>query len=82
MLGFHMGAKVHRVPFHQQKKGFPSLTCRVMNSLAAAMVSSSIVSIRFLVSGRVSSTVWPPLPSALDLSTPCGPKLQNSGSFG
>jgi hypothetical protein len=34
------------------------------------------------VSGRVSSTVWPPLPSALDLSTPCGPKLQNSGSFG
>jgi hypothetical protein len=70
------------VPFHQQKKGFPSLTCRVMNSWAAATVSSSIVSIRFLVSGGVLN----------DLATVAirlGPKhtlranfFKNSASFG
>ena len=56
-----------------------------MKSLAAARVSSSIVSIRFLVSGPVFSIVWPPLPSALHLSTPRGPSRTscrwNSGSL-
>ena len=47
--------KCIRVPFHQTKNGLPALTCRSMKSFAAATVSSSIVSIRFLVSGPVSS---------------------------
>ena len=51
-----------------------------MKSLAAATVSSSMVSMRFLVSGPVFSMVWPPLPSALVWSTPRGPNfLRNSG---
>ena len=62
-----------RVPFHQQKNGLPALTWRVMKSLAAATVSSSIVSMRFLVSGPVFSMRWPPLPSAQVCSTPRGP---------
>ena len=75
--------KCIRVPFHQQKKGLPSLAWRVMKSFAAATVSSSMVSMRFLVSGPVFSMVWPPLPSALDLITPRGPNfLRNSGFFG
>ena len=56
-----------RVAFHQQKNGLLAFFWRVMKSLAAARVSSSIVSIRFLVSGPVSSIVCPPLPSALHL---------------
>src|SRR5215468_3030513 len=43
-----------RVPFHQQKNGLPACTCRLMKSIAALDVSSSTVSIRFLVSGPVS----------------------------
>ena len=44
-----------------------------MKSLAAAMVSSSIVSIRFLVSGPVFSIVWVPSALAQVWSTPRGP---------
>ena len=66
-----------------------------MKSMAAAEVSSSIVSIRFLVSAPVSSIVClPTLPKrgstvgssmsvALHLSTPRGPNLARyAGSFG
>ncbi|MNC89557.1 hypothetical protein D3C83_55100 [compost metagenome] len=74
-----------RVPFHQAKKGLPDLTWRVMKSLAAASDSSSMVSIRFLVIGPRFSMVWPPLPSAVDLMTPRGPKVSRKvlpfGSF-
>ena len=62
-----------RVAFHQQKKGWPPFDCLTMKSFAAASVSSSIVSIRFFVSGPVFSIVCPPLPSARHLSTPLGP---------
>jgi hypothetical protein len=37
------------------KKGVSDSTARSMNSMAASEVSSSMVSIRFLVSGPVSS---------------------------
>jgi len=75
------------VPFHQQKNGLPAFTWRVMKSFAAATVSSSIVSMRFFVSGPVSSMVcFPTLPKrgstvasslslALHLRTPRGPKV-------
>ena len=56
--------KCRRLPFHQTKNGVPALTARWMKSWAAAMVSSSTVSMRFLVSGPVFSIFWPPLPSA------------------
>ena len=71
--------KCMRVPFHH-KQGFPAFCWRWMKSLAAATVSSSIVSMRFLVSGPVSST----RPSAVALmtrrvdQTSCGTR----GSFG
>ena len=67
--------KCMRVPFHQQKKGLSALHLPVDEVLGRGEVSSSIVSIRFLVSGPVSSIVWPPLPSALHLSTPRGPNF-------
>ena len=51
--------------FHQQKNGLPRLGCRLMKSVAAAMVSSSTVSMRFLVSGPVSSMVCAPSASPL-----------------
>ena len=54
-------------------------------SMAAAMDSSSMVSIRFLVRGPRFSMVWPPMPSALHLSTPRGPNCSRNvlpfGSF-
>ena len=47
------------------------------------MISSSMVSMRFLVSGPVSLIVCPPLPSAMQWSTPRGPNcFLNFGSFG
>ncbi len=67
--------KCIRVPFHQQKNGCPAAFCRLMKSFAAASDSSSMVSIRFFVSGPVFSIVWPPFPSALHLRTPRGPKV-------
>ncbi len=83
-----------RVVFIQTKNGLLALTCRCMKSIAAAVVSSSIVSMRFLVSGPVSSMVClPTLPKrgstvgssrslALLLITPRGPNLAvNAGSL-
>jgi phage N-6-adenine-methyltransferase len=56
-----------------------AFTWRCMKSMAAADVSSSMVSIRFLVSGPLSSI----LPSANDFITPRGPNfLRYSGSVG
>jgi hypothetical protein len=43
------------VVFIHTKNGLPAEFCRLMKSLQAAIVSSSIVSIRFFVSGPVSS---------------------------
>ena len=42
------------VKFTQTKNGLPALACRLMKSTARSAMSSSIVSIRFLVSGPVS----------------------------
>ena len=76
-----------RVELNQQKNGLPAVCCRFMKSIAAAEVSSSIVSMRFLVSAPVSSIVClPTLPKrgstvgsstsvALQRSTPRGPNL-------
>ena len=76
-----------RVALNQQKNGLPAVCCRFMKSMAAAEVSSSIVSMRFLVSAPVSSMVClPTLPKrgstvgivrslALHFSTPRGPNL-------
>ena len=48
-----------RVAFIQVKNGLLAFACRFMKSIAASDVSSSIVSIRFLVSGPVSSILPP-----------------------
>ena len=54
-----------------------------MKRSARSVTSSSMVSMRFFVSGPVSVIVCPPLPSALQCSTPRGPNLfLNSGFFG
>jgi hypothetical protein len=68
-------AEVHPGAVPPAEEGLPASMLALMNSLAAATVSSSIVSIRFLVSGPRFSMVCPPLPSALHLSTPRGPKV-------
>src|SRR5208282_195782 len=47
-----------RVEFHHRKKGLSAFLARSMKSNALALTSSSMVSIRFLVSGPVS--VMPP----------------------
>src|SRR4030095_92824 len=71
--------KCMRVELNQQKNGRFARACLCMKSIAAADVSSSIVSMRFFVSGPVSSI----LPSAKVRSTPRGPNLlRNSGSCG
>ena len=57
-----------RVVFIQVKNGLLACTCLVMKSIAAAVVSSSIVSIRLRFSGPVSSI----LPSADAWRTPRG----------
>ena len=65
-----------RVPFHQQKNGLPALVLPRDEVLgAAATVSSSIVSIRFLVSGPVFSMVWLPSAVGLGLENAARPKL-------
>ena len=54
-----------------------------MNSSAAFEVSSSTVSMRFLVSGPVSSIFWVPSGFAQVCRTPRGPNFfLNSGFFG
>ena len=52
--------KCIRVELHQQKNGLFARACRCMKSTAALQVSSSMVSMRFLVSGPVSSIVCLP----------------------
>src|SRR6516162_3592316 len=49
-----------RVALNQQKNGLLAVTCRLIKSTAASEVSSSIVSMRFRVSGPVSSMVCLP----------------------
>jgi len=67
-----------RVVFIQVKNGLLALTCRCMKSIAAAVVSSSIISIRLELSGPVSSI----LPSADAFNTPRGVLLLvNAVSF-
>ena len=68
-----------RVEFHQTKNGLPSAWAFSMNSSAAAVTSSSTVSIRLRVSGPVS-TISPP---AVERMTPRGPKRSlKAGSLG
>ena len=70
----------------QMKNGFRELCFRLMKSSAPSMISSSIVSIRFFVSGPVSSIVCLPLFVTRHLSTPRGPyrslKFGKSVGFG
>ena len=71
------------VVLYQTKNGFPSLWDLSMKLRACAVASSSMVSIRFFVSGPVSSIFCPPLPSAQQCRTPRGPKrFLNAGFFG
>ena len=55
-----------RVLFHHRKNGFASLTALSMNPRAAVVTSSSTVSMRFLVSGPVSSIACPPANQLMD----------------
>ena len=48
------------VVLNQQKNGVSAAAWRSMKSSACSSTSSSIVSIRFLVSGPVSSIRWRP----------------------
>ena len=70
----------------QMKNGFRELCLRSMKSSAPSMISSSIVSIRFFVSGPVSSIVCLPLFVTRQWSTPRGPyrsrKFGKSVGFG
>ncbi len=68
-----------RVEFHHRKNGLSAFFARSMKSSALTVTSSSIVSIRFFVSGPVSVI----LPSAKLWITPRGPNFfLNSGFFG
>ena len=58
----------------QMKNGLRALCLRWMKSIAPSTISSSIVSIRFFVSGPVSLTVCLPVRVILLWSTPRGPK--------
>ena len=71
------------VVLNQTKNGVSASCWRLMKSTAASRNSSSQVSIRFLVSGPVSSMRWVPSAFAHVCRTPRGPNfLRNSGSFG
>ena len=75
--------KCMAVVLYQTKNGFSALCASSMNRSACSVTSSSMVSIRFFVSGPVSSIFCPPFPSAQQCSTPRGPKsFLNSGSLG
>ncbi len=68
------------VVLNQQNHGTPALFCFLIQSLAAAANSSSMVSIRFFVSGPVSSIFCEPSGLAQQCSTPRGPNfLRKSG---
>ena len=53
----HWVRKCIRVPFHHKNQGLSALWALSMNARAPSMLSSSMVSMRFLVSGPVSSIV-------------------------
>lgn len=75
--------KCIRVPFHHTKTGLPAACCASMNAIAASEVSSSIVSMRFRVSGPVSPIFCVPSGWAHEWITPRGPNVfRNSGFFG
>ncbi|MNJ69553.1 hypothetical protein D3C77_659150 [compost metagenome] len=67
-----------RVVFIQTKNGLSASTCFLMNAWAPAVVSSSMVSMRLVVSAPVSSI----LPSAKAWITPRGLKFLTKGSLG
>ena len=68
-----------RVEFHHRNTGLSDFFVRSRKSIAFAVTSSSIVSMRFLVSGPVSVI----RPSAKLWITPRGPNFfLNAGSFG
>ena len=66
--------KCIRVPFHQANHGLPAACCSRIQAIAASEVSSSITSIRSMVSGPVSSIVCVPSALAAERITPRGPK--------
>ena len=74
------------VVLSQTKNGVPLASASVMNRSASGTTSSSIVFIRSLVSGPVSSMRWVPSGSAHAWMTPRGPKFfrksGNSSSLG
>ncbi len=71
------------VELNHTKNGVSDSFWRLMKSTAASRNSSSTVSIRFFVSGPVSSIRWVPSPFAQVCRTPRGPNFfRNSGSFG
>ncbi len=67
--------KCIRVPFHHTNQGLPAACCSLMKAMARSEVSSSTVSMRFLVSGPVSSIFWVPSGMAQEWSTPRGPNF-------
>ena len=53
------------VELYQRKNGLSALACFSIQPSARSVISSSMVSMRFLVSGPVSTIFCPPLPSAV-----------------
>ena len=74
------------VVLNQRKNGVPAACWRPMKSTACSYTSSSMVCMRFLVSGPVSSMRCVPSPLAQEWITPRGPKrlrkLGNSSAGG
>jgi hypothetical protein len=72
-----------RLVLNQVKNGLLSLWAFLMKFTAHPRNSSSIVSMRFLVSGPVSSILCVPSALAQEWITPRGPNFfRNAGSFG
>jgi hypothetical protein len=62
------------VVFTHAKNGVPAALWRRMKSIATSATSSSMLSMRFLVSAPVSSIRCVPSPFAHEWRTPRGPK--------
>ena len=60
---------------NQTKNGLSALDLAVDEFVGLAAISSSMVSMRFLVSWPVSSIVWLPSAFALQSRTPRGPNF-------
>ena len=73
LSGFTWVRKCMWVVLTHRKNGTSSACLRSMKSMAPSMISSSMVSIRFFVSGPVSSIVCVPSGFARQRSTPRGP---------